>query len=74
MAFLNWLPKPWNLKSCITTIASFDLWMSKSGHDTFALVINFINLHWVFYHVTVGLFETTNTFGVTMAAQVKELL
>ncbi len=31
------------LDSCVTTIASFDLWMSKSRHDTFALVINFIN-------------------------------
>jgi lauroyl/myristoyl acyltransferase len=30
-----------SLESCITT-TSFDLWMSKSGHDTFALVINFI--------------------------------
>jgi hypothetical protein len=25
------------LDSCVTTIASFDLWMSKSKHDTFAL-------------------------------------
>jgi hypothetical protein len=44
------------LKSCITTTASFDLWMSKYGHDTFALIINFINSHWVFCHVRVGLF------------------
>jgi hypothetical protein len=31
------------LDSCVTTIASFDLWMSKSRQDTFALAINFIN-------------------------------
>jgi hypothetical protein len=61
------------LESCITT-TSFDLWMSKCGHDTFALVINFINSHWVPCHVTMGLFETTNTSGVVMAAHVKELL
>jgi putative flippase GtrA len=36
----------------ITT--SFDLWMSKSGHDIFAFVINFINSHWVPRHVIVG--------------------
>ncbi len=62
------------LESCITTIISFDLWMSKSGHDTFALVINFINSHWVPCHVIVGLFEANDTFGVVMATQVKELL
>jgi hypothetical protein len=33
------------LESCITTSTSFDLWMSTSRHDTFALVINFINSH-----------------------------
>ncbi len=54
------------LESCITTIISFDLWMSKFGQDTFALVINFINSHWVFYHATVGIFETTNTLGITI--------
>jgi hypothetical protein len=31
------------LDFCVTPIASFDLWMSKSKHDTFASVINFIN-------------------------------
>ncbi len=48
--------------------------MSRSRHDTFVHVINFINSHWVPCHVIMGLFETTNTFGVVMAAQVKELL
>ncbi len=62
------------LKFCITTTISFDLWMFRSGHDTFALVINFINSHWVPCHVTMGLFEVIDTFGVVMAAQVKELM
>ncbi len=33
------------LESCITAKISFVLWMSKFGHDTFALVINFIISH-----------------------------
>jgi len=62
------------LDSCVITIASFDLWMSKFGHDTFVLMINFINSLWVHCHVTMGLFEATNVFGVVMAVQVKDLL
>ncbi len=31
------------LKQCYSTIASFDLWMSKCAHDVFALVISFLN-------------------------------
>jgi len=31
------LPK---LKHCYSTIASFDLWMSKGAHDVFASVIS----------------------------------
>jgi hypothetical protein len=61
------------LKSCITT-TFFDLWMSRFGHNTFAFGINFINSHWVPCHVTMGLFEATDTFGVAIATQVKELL
>jgi hypothetical protein len=63
-----------NLESCITGTTYFDLWMAKSGHDTFALVINFINSHWVPCHVTMGFFEAINKSKVAMAAQVKELL
>jgi hypothetical protein len=62
------------LDSCVTTTTSFDLWMSRFGHDTLALVINFIHSQWVPYHVTMGLFETTNMSGVAMIVQVKELL
>jgi len=62
------------LDSCVIITTSFDLWVSRSGHDTLALVINFIYSQWVLYHVRVGLFEAIDTFGVVMAMQVKELL
>ncbi len=52
------------LESSITTTTSFDLWMSRCGHDTFALLINFINSQWVPCHVTMGLFETIYTIEV----------
>ncbi len=60
------------LDSCVTTITSFDLWMSKSRHEIY--VINFINSLWVPHDVTMGLFEPTNTFRIAMATQVKDLL
>ncbi len=53
-------------KYAIPTLESFDLWMSKSKHDTFAIVINFINSQWAPCHVIMGLFEATNTIGITM--------
>jgi hypothetical protein len=34
------------LVECHSKIASFDLWMSKGGHDIFALVINFLKVNW----------------------------
>jgi hypothetical protein len=48
--------------------------MSRFGHDTFALVINFINSLWVPYHGTMALFETIDTFKIVMAMQVKDFL
>ncbi len=56
------------------TTISFDLWMSRFRHDTFILVINFINSMGVPCHVVVGPFQATNTFGVAMIVQVKDLL
>jgi hypothetical protein len=38
----------------ITT--TFDLWMSRRGFDTFALVVNYINKKWEPCHVTMGNF------------------
>jgi hypothetical protein len=48
--------------------------MSKTWFDTFALVINFINDDWVPCHSTIELFETFDTFGITLAKQLKSLL
>ncbi len=52
------LPK---LKKCYSTIASFDLWMSKGAHDVFALVISFLNEEWQPQHITIGLFQANET-------------
>jgi hypothetical protein len=32
------------LIKCHSTTTSFDLWMSKAGHDVFALVINLLSV------------------------------
>ncbi len=48
--------------------------MSKSGYDTFALVINFIKLSWIPCHITIGQFEARDTSGATLTKQVKILL
>ncbi len=55
------------IAECATTIIMFNLWMSKIEIDTFALVINFIDDDWVLCHVIIGMFETPNTFIVTLA-------
>ncbi len=34
------------LAKCHSAITSFDLWMSKDGHDIFALMINFLGVDW----------------------------
>jgi len=56
------------------TMTTFDLWMSRLGYDTFALVINFINQSWVPYHIIVELFETLDTSGAILIEQMKVLL
>jgi hypothetical protein len=38
---LQFVENSW-LKKCHYATTSFDLWMSKVGHDIFALVINFL--------------------------------
>jgi hypothetical protein len=62
------------LDFCVMTTTSFELWMSKLGHGTFDLVINFINSQWVPCHVIVGLFEAIDTAKIAMAMHVKDLL
>ncbi len=46
---------------------SFDLWMSKSVHNIFALVINVLGTNWQLKHVTFGFFEAIDIFGKTLA-------
>jgi hypothetical protein len=48
---------------CYAIIAiTFDLWMFKTRFDMFALILNFINKEWVFFYITIGLFEVLNMF------------
>jgi phage-related holin len=65
------LPK---LASALVVSASFDLWMSKRGIDTFALVVNYLSKAWELVHVIVNLFEVNETIGFYMAQQLQSLL
>jgi hypothetical protein len=40
------------LVTCISTIYTFDLWMSKKAHDLFAIIVNFILSNWELEHIT----------------------
>ncbi|KAG0556897.1 hypothetical protein KC19_11G087000 [Ceratodon purpureus] len=62
------------LAGCVTATASFDLWMSRRGVNTVALVIHFINEQWVPCRVTIGVFEAPDVAGAALAVEVKELL
>ncbi len=57
------LPK---LTNCIFAMASFDMWMSKSEHDIFALVINLLGFNWKLKQVTINLFEATKNTRQTV--------
>jgi len=60
--FLNTM---WN------NFVTIDLCMNWIGVKTFALIVNFLNWNWVPFHVTIGLFEATNTSGVVLIELVK---
>jgi hypothetical protein len=62
------------LVECHSVTTSFDLWMSKVGHDIFALVINFLGNDWQPKHITFGLFEPIDTNGQTLVKKLTELL
>jgi hypothetical protein len=49
-----------NMSLCKT---SFDLWISKGSHDVFALVINLLGMDWELKHITIRLFEASETIG-----------
>jgi len=65
------LPK---LASASIVSVSFDLWISKGGIDTFALVINYLSKNWELVHVIVGLFEVNEMIGLCMARQLQYLI
>jgi hypothetical protein len=51
----------------ILTTYTFGLWMSKGANDVFVVVLNFISSDWEARHVTIRLFEVSNTSSVAMA-------
>jgi len=59
------------LADATTIIATFDLWMSRKGFDTFALVMNYINKKWEPCHVIVGIFEVHETLRVAIVVQIE---
>ncbi len=65
------LPK---LTYCISTITSFDLWMSKGVHDIFVLIINVLGSNWQPKQITIGLFETTRTIKQALANNLTKLV
>jgi len=45
--------------------------MFHGSHDTFAMVISFINVPWEPTHITIGIFEMCNIVRASMANHVK---
>jgi hypothetical protein len=41
-------------------------WMSKGAHDVFTVVVNFLFKKWEAKHVTIRLFEVSDTSGAAM--------
>jgi hypothetical protein len=62
------------LANCISTICTFDVWMSKDVHDVFIVVVNFLSSKWEAKHVIIELFEVSNINGVAMAPRLQQLL
>ncbi len=62
------------LIKCHYATTSFDMWMSKVGHDIFALVINFLGNDCQPKHITLGLFEPTDTTRQTLVKKLTKLL
>jgi hypothetical protein len=49
------------LVECVSTIASFNLWLFKGAHDVFALVVKFLGNDWMPKHITIGLLKASKT-------------
>jgi len=58
----------------ISITITFDLWMNRTRFDTFVFVVNFLDWDWVPCHVTISLFEVTDTSGIALAKLMKPLL
>jgi hypothetical protein len=62
------------LAYCYFITSSFDLWMSKGAYDIFSLVTSFLGAEWQPKHITIRLFDKSNTFGYTLTKDLIELL
>ncbi len=58
------LPK---LVSTAIVSTSFDLWMSKGGVNTFALVINYLIKTWEPMHIVIEFFEVNEIIALCIA-------
>jgi hypothetical protein len=58
----------------MSSIVSFDLWMSKGAYDIFALAINFLDENWQLEKVTIGFFEAIEKTSQILARNLKEFL
>ncbi len=54
--------------------ANFDLWISKGGMDTFALVTNYMNDFWTTMQATIGLFKVHENTTISMVRHLCTLL
>ncbi len=61
------------LAKYVNIIARFYLWMSKT-HDVFTMVVIFWGENWMPKHIIIGLFQTFETLGQTLARNLQDLL
>jgi len=54
-------------------MATFDLWVIRGQHDTYAFVVNFLSTNWKPHHVIIGLFEANDITRVGLAKQLKTM-
>jgi len=55
-------------------MCTFDLWMSKGGHDIFVVVVNFLFANLEQKQIIVGLFEAHDMSGAAMDMKLKQIL
>jgi hypothetical protein len=48
--------------------------MSKRAHNVFVMVVNFLFANWDLKHITIGLFEASDTSGAAMVVKLKQFL